>query len=358
MENKKVRVAFLGFWHSHASTNPDIQFTGLGVYGTVKAHQDIEVAAGWDWDQERGEKECSRLGIPYVKDLNELLGREDIDGVVIMGETVQHKEFCCKAAQYGKHIYVNKVLAPTIKEANEIVHEVKKNNVVMITMLSRLYEKWCIKIRDLIREGAVGKVAAIRIWHAHGIVTRYYPTDGMGFLPDDHGFLLKEDGAGGCYVDMCHPQYMTPFFLEGMPESVYSRMSSVTGRGNVEDNAIAILDYKDGPYVTIEEGWACGPVTTEVEVQGTEGTILYRDDRSDERYSYFAIRRGENSKFEDLPVEQADDTPLDEWIRCIRNKVLPEENMKRALDLSRLNEAAYKSANLKKPVFIKSLEEV
>lgn len=357
MENRKIKVAFLGFWHSHAATNPDIQFTGLGVYGTVMAHQDVEVIAGWDWDRERGEKECSRLGIPYVSDLDKLLPREDIQGVVIMGETVQHKEICCKAAQYGKHIYVNKVLAPTIREANEIVQEARKNNIVMVTMLSRLYEKWCIKIRDLIREGAVGKVITMRIWHAHGIVTRYYPTDGMGYLPDGHGFLQKEDGGGGCYVDMCHPQYMTPFLLGGMPESVYSRMSSVMGRGNVEDNAISILDYKEGPYVIIEEGWACGPVTTEIEVQGTEGTILYRDDRSDERYGCFAVRRNGNSQFEELELEPSGDTPLDEWIRCIQSGVIPEENMKRALELSLLNEAAYLSASLKKPISIKSLEE-
>ena len=356
MEKKKIRVAFLGFWHSHASTNPDIQFTGLGVYGTVKCHPDIEVIAGWDFDHTRGEKECRRLGIPYMEDLDELLCRNDIDGVVVMCETVKHKEICIKAADYGKHIYVNKVLAPTIKEANEIVKEVKKQKVVMITMLSRLYEKWCIKIRDLIKEDAIGKLISLRIWHAHGIVTDYYPTDGMGYLPDGHGFLQKEDGAGGCYVDMCHPQYMTPFFTGGMPRSIYSRMSSVTGRGNVEDNAVSILDYENGPYVILEEGWACGPVTTEVEVQGTNGTIIYRDDRSDTRYGCFAVRRGTEPEFKELELQQAEDTPLDEWIRCIRKNVMPEENMERALDLSRLNEAAYLSAKLKMPVEIKSLE--
>lgn len=357
MEKRKVRVAFLGFWHSHASTNPDVQFTGLGVYGTVKEHPKIEVVAAWDSCEERGRIGAKRLGIPFTADLDVLLQREDIDGVVVMCETVKHREICMKAAQYGKHIYVNKVLAPTIKEAKDIVAEVKKHDVVMVTMLSRLYENWCIRIRDLIESGEIGKIITIRIWHAHGIVTRYYPTDGMGYLPDGHGFLQKEDGAGGCYVDMCHPQYMTPFFLGDMPESVYSRMSSAAGRGNIEDNAVALLEYKDGPYVILEEGWASGPVTTEISVQGTDGTILYRDDRSDPEYQYFAVRSKDNPKFRELPLEPAADSPLDEWIRCVKNGEIPEDNMERAMNLSRLNEAAYLSAEKHEPVYIRDLAE-
>ena len=273
-----------------------------------------------------------------------------------MCETTRHREVCLKAIEYGKHIYVNKVLAPTVKEAEEIVSAAEKKGVVMVTMLSRLYENWCIKIRDLIQSGEIGKIISLRIWHAHGIVTKYYPTDGMGYLPDGHGFLMKEDGAGGCYVDMCHPQYMTPFLLGGLPKRIYSRMSSVTKRGNVEDNAISLLDYEDGPYVTLEEGWACGPVTTEVEVQGTDGTIIYRDDRSDKNYDCFAYRHGDDPKFHEIHVEPATFTPLDDWISCVRTNTMPTENMQRAVDLSRLNEAAYISAEKGLPVEIANLK--
>lgn len=354
---EKIRVAFLGFWHSHASTNPDIQFTGLGVYGTVKEHPMIESVIGWDWNEERGKKECDRLNLPFSSDLDVVLGRDDIDGVVVMCETTRHKEVCLKAIEYKKHIYVNKVLTPTVKEAAEIVKAAKDNRIIIVTMLSRLYEDWCIKIRDLVREKTIGDVISLRIWHAHGIVTKYYLTDGMGYLPDGHGFLQKEDGAGGCYVDMCHPQYMTPFILGGLPQRIYSRMSSVTKRGNVEDNAISILEYADGPYVTLEEGWACGPVTTEVEVQGTDGTIMYRDDRSDTKYGYFVVRHGDDPKFHDIPIDAPKSSPLDEWIACIKNHVMPEENMDRAVELSRLNEAAYISAETKMPVELSSLKE-
>ena len=357
MAEKKVRVAFLGFWHSHACTNEEIQFTGLGVYGTVKANPEVEVAVAWDYDVQRGKEGADSLGIPFEPDLEKVLSREDIDGVVVMCETTKHVEVCVRAAQHKKHIYVNKVLAPTIHEANQIVKAARENNIAMVTMLSRLYENWCKKIYEIIRSGDLGRLIMIRIWHAHGIATKYYPTDGMGYLPDGHGFLEKEDGAGGCYVDMCHPQYMAAYFMEGLPKTIYSRMSSVTGRGNIEDNAIALLDYENGPYVTLEEGWACGPVTTEIEVQGTDGTVLYRDDRSDRDFDYFAVRSGDDPKFRRISVEPAVFTPLEDWIARVRNGEIPEENMARALDLSRLNEAAYRSAQSHQPVALDTLEE-
>ena len=108
---KKVRVAYLGFWHSHAFTNPDVMFTGLGVYGAVREDPNIEVLIGWDWNEERGRAGCNALGIPFTTDLEDVLSRDDVDGVVVMCETTLHKEVCIRAAEHGKHIYVNKVLA-------------------------------------------------------------------------------------------------------------------------------------------------------------------------------------------------------------------------------------------------------
>lgn len=354
---KKVRVAYLGFWHSHAFTNPDVQFTGLGVYGTVREDPSIEVVVGWDWNEERGRKGCDDLGIPFTANLEEVLNREDVDGVVVMCETTLHKDVCIKAAEHGKHIYVNKVLAPTQKEAIEIAEAARKNGVVLITMLSRLYESWCIKIRDLIREGAIGKVISVKIWHAHGIVARFYPTDGMGYLPEGHGFLNRKDGAGGCYADMCHPQYMLPFILDRMPDKIYSRMSSVMGRGDIEDNAIAVAEFKDGPYAVLEEGWANGPVTTDIQVYGTEGSIMYRDDRSDPRYAYFALRTDASPAFVDLPLSPAADSPLKEWIRDVNEGKPNEDNVQRAIWLSAMNEAAYRSAATGTPCMLADLEQ-
>jgi 1,5-anhydro-D-fructose reductase (1,5-anhydro-D-mannitol-forming) len=351
----KIRVAFLSFWHSHAAANPEIGFRGAGIYGTVAAHPDIEVVAAWDDVAERGRQGAERLGVPFEPDLQALLSRPDLDGVVVINETTRHGELCIAAARAGKHVYVTKVLAPTLAEASAIVAACDEAGVVLVTMLSRLYEPWAIKIRDIIASGELGTLICLKIWHAHGLATRYSEADGAGYLPDGHGFLTRRDGGGGAYIDMCHPQYLTPFLVGGMPATAYARMTSVSGRGDVEDNAVAILDYPHGPYVVLEEGWASAPTTTYVEVQGTDGTCLYRDDKGDPSRAFFCLRSGQDATFRDLPLGTVTDSPLDEWIRHIRAGTRPDDNIERTLQLSQLNEAAYLSAERGAPVAIASV---
>lgn len=351
----KIRTAYLGFWHTHALPNPEVQFPGLGVYGTVSANENIEAVAGWDWNEERGKKGCDILGIEYTRDLDAILNRGDIDAVVIGNETARHYEVAMKAIAHKKAVYINKLLAPTGEEAERIAKAAKENGVPLIVMLSRIHEDWCIKIRDMVQSRKIGKVIDVKIWHAHGICTRYYPSDGMGYLPEGHGFLSQEDGAGGCYADMCHPQYMLPFIMNEMPVRAYAHMDSVTGRGNVEDCAAVMYEFAGGQYAFLEEGWANGPVTTDVVVHGTDGTILYRDDRSDEKFDYFAVRSGDNPRFERIPSGLAAGSALDEFIDCVRGRADWEENNRQAVMLSYMSEAAYLSAKRGQPVRFEDL---
>lgn len=347
---KKIRVAYLGFWHTHALPNPEVRFPGLGVYGTVNANENMEAVIGWDWNETRGKHGCDILGIPYSDDLEGILAREDIDAVVIGNETTKHYEVAMKAIEYKKAIYINKLLAPTGAQATEIVQAAREKNVPLVVMLSRIHEEWCQKIRDMVQSGKIGKVIDVKIWHAHGICTRFYPSDDMGYLPEGHGFLSKEDGAGGCYADMCHPQYMLPFIMNEMPIRAYAHMNSVTGRGDVEDCAAVMYEFKNGQYAILEEGWANGPVTTDVVIHGTDGTILYRDDRSDKDFDYLVVRSGENPKFEHVPFGKATESTLDKFIYCIRNGVQDEKNNEQAIMLSYMSEAAYLSAEKHEPV--------
>ncbi len=353
--NKKIRVAYLGFWHTHALPNPEVQFPGLGVYGTVSANENIEAVVGWDWNEARGKHGCDILGIEFCNNLDAVLSRDDVDAVVIGNETSKHLEVALKAAAHKKHIYINKLLAPTGAEAKQIAEACKANGVVLIVMLSRIHEDWCIKIRDMVQSGRIGKIIDVKIWHAHGIVTRYYPSDQMGYLPEGHGFLNKKDGAGGCYADMCHPQYMLPFIMGSMPSRAYAHMTSMMDRGDMEDAAAVMYEYDNGTYALLEEGWANGPVTTDVVIHGTDGTILFRDDRSDRTFDWLAVRSGENPKFERIPFGPAEISTLNQFIECIRTGTTNESNVSQAINLSYMSEAAYRSAETHMPVNLSDL---
>ena len=106
-----MRVAMLGFWHVHAKD----------YAAEAQVNPDVEIVAAWDEDPERGEAAAADLGVPFYTDLAELLARPDVDGVIVTTRTTAHRDVIIAAAEAGKHVYPEKVLALTPTEGREIV---------------------------------------------------------------------------------------------------------------------------------------------------------------------------------------------------------------------------------------------
>jgi predicted dehydrogenase len=358
IRDRKIRVAWLSFWHPHAVTAPALSYPGPGVAEMVMARfSDLEFVAAWDEDPERGRAAAARIGLPFVEDLDELLARPDIDAVIVFTATSLKREVITKAAKAGKHISVTKVLSPTIKEAKEIVAAADAAGVVLLTQLDFLSLPYILRTKEIIDSGALGTIVNVRLGHWHGMAVGAFAGDGMGYLPDGHGFLRKEEACGGALADMCHPTYLTPYLLGRLPESAYARFGSASKRGDVEDNAVVIFDYPHGPYVTCEAGWATSPKTTVLEVRGTLGTVLCMDVDGDPKNSFFKARWRDQTVLSPVALGASGPSLIEQWIGHIRNGTRADENIALALDLARLTEAAYLSASQGRSVTLSSLVE-
>src|SRR3954469_14885136 len=96
---RPLSVAVLGFWHVHAR---DYARSAL-------AHPGTTLAAAWDPDEERGRAGAAELGVEFVADLDELLGRDDIDAVTVTTATSAHHDVLTRAADAGNHIFTEKL---------------------------------------------------------------------------------------------------------------------------------------------------------------------------------------------------------------------------------------------------------
>src|SRR4029077_14726231 len=115
-------------WHVHAKD----------YAAEAQAHPDVEIVAAWDEDPSRGEAAAADLGVPFHTDLAELLARPDVDGVIVTTRTTAHRDVIIAAAEAGKHVYTEKVLALTPAEAREIVDTVQRQGVRLVVSLPRL----------------------------------------------------------------------------------------------------------------------------------------------------------------------------------------------------------------------------
>ena len=106
----KVRIAMLSKWHVHATDYANM----------INGYEDAQITCVWDEDAKRGEAWAKELKVPFEKDLSTLLKRDDVDAVIIDTPTGDHHKVMMEVLQAGKHIFTEKVLAPTMKEALDI----------------------------------------------------------------------------------------------------------------------------------------------------------------------------------------------------------------------------------------------
>ncbi|MBE9918404.1 Gfo/Idh/MocA family oxidoreductase [Paenibacillus donghaensis] len=319
-----IRIGKISYWHVHA----------WDYTKQAQAHPDAEIVAVWDENPERGKEAADQQGVAFYASLDEMLAQDDIDAVIVDAPTRMHRDVILKAAAAGKHIFTEKVLAPTLHEVNEILDAVDRNQVKLTVSLPRLNDGYTLAIRDILDQELLGQVTQVRVRLSHNGAT-------AGWLPDH--FYKLEDCLGGALIDLgCHPMYLTRLFLQQDVEEVKAEFGYVTGK-EVEDNAVATLSTPSGAIGIVEAGFVNNFSPFSVEIHGTEGSILYGT--PDEKLLIRTSRKGEyKDAWVELPVPGPRESAFEQWISHIQQDTTADENVAYAVELTKLMEAANQSA--------------
>ncbi len=318
------RVAVLSFWHVHAQD----------YASEAEEHPEAEVCAVWDEDGERGRAEASTRSVPFHDDLDELLSCEDVDGVVVTTPTVAHREVIPAAASAGKHVFTEKVIAPTLSEAREVVAKVEEAGVTFVVSLPRLYAGYTRAIREMLAGGEIGEPTYLRVRVSHdgALPSAASP---RGWLPNR--FFDPYQSAGGVTIDFgAHPLYLLAHML-GMPDEVSAAYGCFTGR-TVEDHSLAAMVYPNGAIGVAEASFLGASAPFSVEAHGTEGSLLY------DPSSGLRTRRRDAEPWSAVRAPADGGSPFGRWVELSLEEKTDPENVRAALELSALAEAANLSA--------------
>jgi len=317
-----LSVAVLGFWHVHA-----------GDYArSVLAHPDTTLTAVWDPDTERGRAGAEEFGVEFVENLDALLARDDIDAVTVTTATSEHHDVLTRAVAAGKHVFTEKLLAPTVAEAEDILDRAERAGVRVVVSLPRLSDPTTLAVLDILEGGALGTLTYCRIRLAHNGWVREW-------LPER--FADRDAAIGGALADLgCHPAYLTQLFLGAEPVTVSATYTSVSGR-EVEDNAVVTLAYPDGGIGVVEASFVTTPGAFTLELRGTEGSILHGF--ASEQLLVKGPAFGGDA-WRDVPLPAAAPGPFAQWVDHIRGGTAAVENLRAAVELTRLVVAANEAA--------------
>jgi 1,5-anhydro-D-fructose reductase (1,5-anhydro-D-mannitol-forming) len=319
-----LRVAVLSFWHVHAQD----------YASEAEEHPGAELCAVWDEDAERGRTEASERGVPFHDDLDGLLSRGDVDGVVVTTPTVAHPEVIPAAASAHKHVFAEKVIAPTLSEAREVVARVEEAGVTFVVSLPRLYAGYSRTIREALAGGEIGEPTYLRVRVSHDGALPSAASPRV-WLPER--FFDPRQSAGGVTIDFgAHPLYLLAHLL-GMPDEVSAAYGRFTGRA-VEDHSVVTMLYPNGAIGVAEASFLGASAPFSVEAHGTEGSLLYDPSGG------LRMRRRDAERWSAVRVPADGRSPFGRWVELSTQGKTDPENVRAALELSAVAEAANLSA--------------
>ncbi|MDR2111329.1 MAG: Gfo/Idh/MocA family oxidoreductase [Spirochaetaceae bacterium] len=325
-----VKLAVLGAWHVHVTMFID------------RLHQSGEGKAVlvWDDDEARGKECAGRYGIPFEGNLDTVLNRDDIDGVMVECATTKHTEIILRAAAAKKHVFSDKALALKTGDCLKIKESVEKNGVKFLISLESKITGPYRHAKKLVDDGKLGRISSAYFRRAHGAALQKN-------LPP-YWFDPAQTG-GGATLDLgCHGLYLLPQFC-GTPKKVTALMNEIYGSGG-DENSTTVIEFENGALGTAHTSFVCYRMDNLLEIIGTEGVVIVSG-HNPENYRMLLQSRHIPGYGELTPVPRTDIWPDDEFpivkfARLIQSgeKSIDRYNIDEAIALTRLIERAYESA--------------
>ena len=190
---------------------------------------------------ELAEDYAKRHNVPKWYDkADELINDPDVDIVYIATPPGSHKEYTIKAAKAGKPVYVEKPMARTFAECQEMIAACEEACVPLYVAYYRRAQQRFLKIKELLDNGAVGEVRFVS--------STQYQVARQDVLDPDHlpWRVEPELAGGGLFFDLASHTLDILDFLLGPIKSVQGFASNQAGYYRAEDIVTGTYLFESG----------------------------------------------------------------------------------------------------------------
>src|SRR5215212_2598630 len=192
---------------------------GRAAMGTIPAmqrHPHMEITAVADVRPETVEQFVADTGAKPFNSVEAICDSPDVDAVYIATPTHLHTQHVIAAAERGKHVIVEKPMAITLEDAQQMIDAAEKAGVQFLVGHSQSFDPPARKFRQLVRGGDFGKLTMMHNWYYNDWL--YRPR-----LPDE---LNTERGGGIVFRQGAHQFDIMRLIAGGITKSV----KAYTGR--------------------------------------------------------------------------------------------------------------------------------
>lgn len=184
-------------------------------------------------------------GLPYSTDLNNLLADKAYPIYFDAQTTPLRADAVTRAIAAGKHIYCEKPVSTTSKEAMDLVHKAEKAGVKNGAVQDKLWLPGIRKLKYLIDTGFFGKILSVRGEFGYWVFT------GEDQPAQRPSWNYRTEDGGGIIIDMlCHWRYLVDN-LFGNVNSVSCLGATHIDRRIDEDGKPYTCTADDAAYATM-----------------------------------------------------------------------------------------------------------
>lgn len=229
---------------------------GIGAmcqhHARIYSHLGCELVGVADTNAERAKELAEKYHVKYYYDYKELL--TSVDAVSIAVPTSLHRKVAMDFLKNGVHCLVEKPIAVSLKQADDMIKEAEAQNVNLAIGHIERFNPAVVKLKQIIDAGTIGKLLIISTRRVGPSASRIR----------DVGIVI--DSA-------THDIGVIKYLVNKEPSMVFSRVGSL--KHAKEDHAVIVLDFKD-IVACIEVNWFTPQKIRTLVATGSEG-IAYLD---------------------------------------------------------------------------------
>ncbi len=245
---------------------------------TISPRNKLVAVASRDLD--RAQAYAAEKGIERAHgSYDALLADPEIDAVYISLPNTLHAEWSIKAAAAGKHVLCEKPLAMSVEEVDQVGNAAQRYGVVIAEAFMYRHHPQTLRVVELIREGAIGRLQLIR--------------GGFTFMLDRPGDIRRkpELGGGSIWDVGCYPISYARTAAGGIaPAEVFGWQ--VTGPSGVDDAFFAQMRFSTGVIAQVDSGFNSA-FRTNMEFIGDGGSIAVTNSFKPEAAGHVYVRKGD-----------------------------------------------------------------
>jgi predicted dehydrogenase len=199
-------------------------------------------------------------GVRVERDLDELLMDPRIEAVMIATPPRTHHALAAQALRAGRHVLVEKPLAASVGEAEDLIALAAQAERVLMPGHTFLYSPPVNKVRELIRAGELGDV--------------YFVTSSRMNLG-----LYQPDGV---ISDLAPHDLSILLYWLGQPVSQIAVAGQSVFRAGVPETAFLNISFEQGARANVQVSWLAPRKMRQMVVVGSKRMVSYEDTSADE----------------------------------------------------------------------------